>query len=610
MARRGLVLILVPALAAGGAAPSGFAAAQPEVRGGVVRDGAPTARACAAYGYNLERSRLADMMASASPGALPMPSPQYRAPAPSPPVGLAPPPPAASPSVSDVTVTARRAEAAELGRYGPFVPPRPFPRPDTERYPQAAPNAVQRVAEAPVSTFSIDVDTASYSNVRRFLNEGRSPPRDAVRVEELINYFDYDYPQPESRAEPFRSFVALAPSPWAAGKQILHVGLQGYTLPKASRAPVNLTFLVDVSGSMNPADRLPLAKKSLNLLIDQLRPEDKVSMAVYAGAAGVVLEPTAGTDKLRMRCAVEALEAGGSTAGGAGMALAYKLARQNFRQGQVNRVILMTDGDFNVGVTDDKRLEDFVAEQRKTGVYLSVFGYGRGNYQDARMQAISQAGNGTAAYVDSLTEARRLFAQEFTRQVFPIADDVKIQIEFNPARVADYRLIGYETRLLNREDFNNDAVDAGEVGTGASVTALYELTPARGAGSVDPLRYQREDRREGGRAGPAASREIAFLKLRYKRPGAQTSTLAERPITDRDAFGRLDAAPEQTRWAVAVAAYGQRLRGDAALRGGMDWREIGQLAAGAKGEDALGVRAEFLDLVRKASGRRTELGRN
>ncbi|MEO6340207.1 MAG: YfbK domain-containing protein, partial [Caulobacteraceae bacterium] len=402
---------------------------------------------------------------------------------------------------------------------------------------------------------------------------------------------------------PFQTFVAVAPSPWARGKQVVHIGLQGYTLPKANRPPVNLTFLVDVSGSMDPADRLPLAKKSLNLLIDQLRPQDRVSMAVYAGAAGTVLEPTPGTDKLRMRCAVEALNAGGSTAGGAGLALAYRLAKQNYRAGQVNRVILMTDGDFNVGVTNNKSLEDFVADQRKSGIYLSVYGYGRGNYQDARMQTISQAGNGTAGYVDSLTEARRLFAQEFTRELFPIADDVKIQVEFNPARVSDYRLIGYETRLLNREDFNNDKVYAGEVGTGASVTALYEITPVRTGGSVDPLRYQRE-----ARQAPAANQEIAFLKLRYKPPGGRQSILTERPITDRDAVARLENAPEQTRWALAVAAYGQRLRGDPSMQGDFDWGDIRQLAASAKGEDALGVRAEFLDLVRKASGRGMALG--
>ena len=498
----------------------------------------------------------------------------------------------------EAVVTSKRAQDVFAGRYAP--PPR---QPSTERYPQAASNTVKRVAEAPVSTFSIDVDTTAYANVRRFLNDGQTPPRDAVRVEELVNYFDYGYPQPHSRTQPFQTFVAVAPSPWARGKQVLHIGLQGYSLPKASRPPVNLTFLVDVSGSMEPIDRLPLAKKSLNLLIDQLRPQDHVAMAVYAGAAGTVLEPTPGTEKLKMRCAVEALNAGGSTAGGAGLALAYRLARQTYRAGQVNRVIMMTDGDFNVGVTNNRSLEDFVAEQRKTGIYLSLYGFGRGNYQDARMQAISQAGNGTAGYVDSLAEARRLFALEFTRELFPIADDVKIQVEFNPARVVDYRLIGYETRLLNREDFNDDKVDAGEVGAGAAVTALYEITPVRAGGSVDPLRYQRE-----APPAQAASQEIAFLKLRYKPPGGRQSILNARPITDRDAVARLENAPEATRWALAVAAYGQRLRGDPAVQGEFDWADIRQLAASAKGADTLGDRAEFLDLVRKASGRGMTLG--
>ena len=362
---------------------------------------------------------------------------------------------------------------------------------NTEKYPHATSNPVKRVGEDPVSTFSIDVDTASYANVRSFLSDGTLPPRDAVRVEELLNYFDYGYQGPASPEEPFKANVTVTPSPWAAGKEIIHIGLQGYDIAADKQPPVNLVFLIDVSGSMDEPNKLPLVKKALNVLIDQLRPEDRVSMVVYAGAAGAVLPPTAGNQKLTMRCAVEALHAGGSTAGGAGLALAYDLAEQNLGKDAVNRVVLMTDGDFNVGVADPEKLQDFIAEKRKTGVYLSAFGVGHGNYNDLMMQTLSQAGNGTAGYIDTLDEARKLFRDDFSSSLFPIADDVKIQVEFNPAEVSEYRLIGYETRLLDRSDFNNDRVDAGEVGSGASVTALYEITPVGGPLASDPLRYKK-----------------------------------------------------------------------------------------------------------------------
>ncbi|HQP21573.1 MAG TPA: von Willebrand factor type A domain-containing protein, partial [Phenylobacterium sp.] len=337
---------------------------------------------------------------------------------------------------------------------------------DTERYPHAAVQGVRRTADAPVSTFSVDVDTAAYANVRRFLHDGQPPPRDAVRTEELINYFDYGYARPTDPAKPFQPFVAVAPSPWSPGHQLIQIGLQGYDIPRAERPPLNLVFLIDTSGSMSDEAKLPLARKALNLLIDQLRPGDRVAMVAYAGSAGAVLAPTDGTQKLKMRCALTALEAGGSTAGGAGLDLAYALAQQNFDPKAVNRVILMTDGDFNVGVADPARLTDVVADKRKTGVYLSVYGFGQGNYNDTLMQALAQNGNGTAGYVDTLAEARRAFRDDFSGSLFPIADDAKIQVEFNPATVSEYRLIGYEPRLLNREDFNNDQVDAGEVGSG------------------------------------------------------------------------------------------------------------------------------------------------
>jgi Ca-activated chloride channel family protein len=467
---------------------------------------------------------------------------------------------------------------------------------ETEKYPHATQNPIKQVAEAPVSTFSIDVDTASYANVRRFLAAGSLPPRDAVRVEELLNYFDYGYEKPASPATPFQPTVSVMPSPWAQGKEIVHIGLQGYDVASDKQPPLNLTFLIDVSGSMDDPDKLPLAQKALNILVDQLRPEDRVSLAVYAGAAGAIIGPTPGNEKLKIRCAINALHAGGSTAGGEGLALAYQMAEQSYSKQAANRVILMTDGDFNVGVADPAKLQDFIAEKRKTGVYLSAYGLGAGNYNDTMMQTLSQAGNGTAGYIDTLDEARKLFHDDFSSSVFPIADDVKIQVEFNPARVAEYRLIGYETRLLNREDFNNDRVDAGEVGSGAAVTALYEITPAGGPLSSDPLRYRPVSTAQGDDKGG----ELAFLKIRYKLPGEGNSHLIERAIGDADTVASLDQAPEATRWAVAVAAYGQRLRGDAYMQSGYDWDSIRALAQGARGEDAFGLRAEFVKLVRSA----------
>ena len=526
-------------------------------------------------------------------------------------LGFAPRPPERPPAIVRPSKrgppgVAEYSRAPTMTALPPTVAPPPLPIPpvsrsfeaparDTERYPGAVANPVKRTEQEPVSTFSIDVDTAAYANVRRFLNDGAAPPGDAVRVEELINYFDYGYARPTSRETPFRPTVAVAPSPWSGERQILHIGLQGYAAPRAEAPPLNLVFLVDTSGSMSGEDRLPLARKALNVLIDQLRPQDRVAMVAYAGSAGAVLAPTDGRSKLKMRCALGALESGGSTAGGAGLRLAYDLARQNLDKDAVNRVILLTDGDFNVGITEPNRLKDFVAEQRKSGVYLSVYGFGRGNYNDTMMQALAQNGNGTAAYVDTLKEARKLFRDDFQSSLFPIADDVKIQVEFNPARVAEYRLIGYETRLLNREDFNNDQVDAGEVGAGASVTALYEITPVGARPSSDPLRY-------GGKARPAATPtgELAYLKVRYKTPGGATSKLIERPIGAGDTVASLAAAPESTRFAVAVAAYGQKLRGDPWVGEAFGWDAVTALAQGARGDDPDGLRAEFVQLTKAA----------
>lgn len=525
---------------------------------------------------------------------------------------VGPPPPSASPSasansaVSDVVVTGYRAsQQSSLARKKSSSDSivaddvGAFPRgrtPDTERYPNAVANPIRQTATEPVSTFSIDVDTAAYANVRRFLRDGRLPPSDAVRIEELLNYFDYGYAAPGSIATPFKSTVAVAPSPWSPGKQLVHIGVQGFKPAAASRPPLNLVFLVDTSGSMSEADRLPLAQKAMNILIDQLGPQDRVAMVAYAGSAGAVLAPTSGQEKLKMRCALESLQAGGSTAGGQGLALAYALAEKNFDKAAVNRIVLMTDGDFNVGVTSNRRLEDFVADKRKTGVYLSVYGFGRGNYQDERMQTLAQNGNGTAAYVDTVEEARKLFRDDFSSNMAPIADDVKIQVEFNPAAVAEYRLLGYETRMLKREDFNNDAVDAGEVGAGASVTALYEITPVGGPLSSDPLRYGAPPRTPAG----GTANELAFLKIRYKAPGGATSRLIETPILRSQASPSIAAAPEATRWAAAVAGYGLKLRRDTSVPESYDWDQVLALAQGARGTDEFGLRAEFAGLVRNA----------
>jgi Ca-activated chloride channel family protein len=518
----------------------------------------------------------------------PAPPPPYVAPSP---VMMAPPAPA-RPAVISVTPDGRRVVDGVVQ--------------DTERYPDATPNPVKRVTDEPVSTFSIDVDTAAYSNVRRFIAEGTTPPKDAVRVEEMINYFDYGYARPTNPAEPFAITTVVAASPWSAqagpgGRQIVHIGLQGYELPAAERKPLNLTFMVDVSGSMSSPDKLGLAQKTMNLIIDRLRPEDRVAVTYYAGSVGTAVGPTSGSEKLKLRCAVAALDAGGGTAGAQGMVNAYQQAEAAFGRDKVNRILMFTDGDFNVGVTDNRRLEDYVADKRKTGIYLSVYGFGRGNYQDDRMQAIAQAGNGIAAYVDTLDEARRLFGPAFDRGAFPIADDVKIQVEFNPARVSEYRLIGYETRLLNEEDFNNDAIDAGEVGSAASVTALYEITPVGGPSQIPERRYDgnRPDNSLGVGGGDPNG-EIGFVQVRYKLPGQPTSRLIQKVVSNAGA-GRVSAQPpESTRWAMAVAAFGQRLRGDPWMSATFDNAAILDLAQGARGDDPWGERAAFVQIVRAA----------
>ncbi len=374
----------------------------------------------------------------------------------------------------------------------------------------------------------------------------------------------------------------------------MHIGLQGYNIVPRDRPPLNLTLLLDVSGSMGAPDKLPLVIQSMRMLVEQMTARDRVSIVVYAGAAGAVLEPTPGNERGRIIAALENLHAGGSTAGGEGLRLAYTLAEQNFNRNSVNRVIIATDGDFNVGINNPQELEDFIERKRDSGVYLSVLGFGTGNYNDALMQRLAQNGNGVAAYIDTLNEARRVLRDEMASNMFTIANDVKIQVEFNPARVAEYRLIGYETRMLNREDFNNDRVDAGEIGSGHAVTAIYEIVPVGGRTFNDPLRYQNES------APTSTGSEIAFLRIRYKLPGQDTSRLIERPITERDAVRDIARAPESTRWAAAVAGYGQLLRHDQFLRQGYGYDDVINLAQGARGRDEFGWRAEFIQLARSA----------
>ena len=477
----------------------------------------------------------------------------------------------------------------------PVVMPRPIE--DTEQYEDVELSPVRQVAEYPVSTFSSDVDTAAYANVRRFLNEGRLPPRDAVRIEEMINYFDYAYAGPRDAVPPFAGTVSIAPTPWNPDTQILHIGIQGYDIAPVERPRANLVFLVDVSGSMQGQDRLPLLQRSLRMLTERLDDDDTVGIVTYASGVRVVLEPTPGRQRNRILVAIDGLRSGGSTAGAAGIELAYELAARNFDDDAVNRVILGTDGDFNVGISDPERLEDFIAEQRDTGIYLSILGFGRGNLNDLLVQRLTQAGNGNAAYIDSLLEARRVLVDEMTSTLFPIADDLKIQVEFNPAVVAEYRLIGYETRALRREDFNNDQVDAGDIGSGHSVTAIYEITPVGSpARLVDDLRYGDDPAAAGG---TGRDDEYAFLRIRYKLPGEDESRLIDRPITVRDVYAGIDAAPTATRFAAAVAAFGQLLRGDPYL-GDFDFDDVYALASTARGDDPVGLRAEFIQLVRLA----------
>ena len=466
-----------------------------------------------------------------------------------------------------------------------------------DRFQDFETNPVRSALESPVSTFSIDVDTASYAFARRSLKEGFMPDADSVRVEEMINYFPYDWAGPESASLPFNSTVTVMPTPWNEHTQLMHVAIKGYELEQAQKPRSNLVFLIDTSGSMNSADRLPLLRASFKLLVDRLDAEDTVSIVTYAGSAGTVLEPTKASDKRAILNALDRLEAGGTTAGEAGIVEAYRLAESSFVEGGVNRVMLATDGDFNVGQTSDDELKRLIEDKRESGVFLSVLGFGRGNLNDRMMQTIAQNGNGTAAYIDTLAEAEKVLVEEASSTLFPIAKDVKIQVEFNPDAVAEYRLIGYETRALKREDFNNDRVDAGEIGSGHSVTAIYEITPKGSpAQMIDDLRYGAARPAQGA----AASGEYAFVKIRYKAPDEDTSTLIETPVTAANAVSTFAAAREDVRFSVAVAAFGQKLRGTDAVAG-YGYDKIMEIASAARGADPSGYRAEFLSLVRLAS---------
>lgn len=482
----------------------------------------------------------------------------------------------------------RRAPSGAMMSAQMAPPPMPV---DREQYQEITGNPVKRVAEDPVSTFSIDVDTGSYANVRRFLNNGRMPRTDAVRVEELINYFKYNYPAPSDKSAPFKASVAIAPTPWNKNTLLMRVGIKGYEVKTDKRPAANLVFLLDVSGSMNSPDKLPLLKSAFGMLSRQLRADDRVSIVVYAGAAGVVLEPTPGNQHAKITAAMDKLRAGGSTAGGRGIQLAYSTARQAYIKDGINRILLATDGDFNVGTTNFRALLDMVERERKDGISLTTLGFGAGNYNEKLMEQLADKGNGNYAYIDRLSEANKVLVEQLSGTLMTIAKDVKLQVEFNPAVVAEYRLIGYENRMLAREDFNNDKVDAGEIGAGHTVTALYEIALRGGKGlRLEPLRYQETKQPKGG------ANEVAFLKIRYKLPDQDKSKLIEMPIEKGIIDGSINQSDADFRWAASVAAFGQILRGGK-YTGSYSYDDVLALARGARGDDPYGYRGGFLQMV-------------
>ncbi|MDJ0946152.1 MAG: VWA domain-containing protein [Kiloniellales bacterium] len=550
-------------------------------------------------------SRLTSVTVPQAPPPRSVATPNVAAPLADPPVAAKREPKAAEAPAAATSVRRQPLGASVPPQGYARIDPAPIDQPQQryqdvgrDQFESVAENPVRRVAEDPVSAFSIDVDTASYAFVRRELNRGVLPQKDAVRIEELINYFDYAYPLPAERTRPFAPSVTVTPSPWKAGNKLIHIGIKGYDLDPAEKPRSNLVFLLDVSGSMNAPDKLPLMVNSMKLLLDGLAPEDTVAIVTYAGNAGTVLEPTAVAERHKILGALDRLRSRGSTAGAEGIRQAYALAESGFDPEAVNRVILATDGDFNVGITDREELKGFIERKRESGVFLSVLGFGQGNLNDHLMQTLAQNGNGVAAHIDTLNEARKVLVEEAAAALFPIAKDVKIQVEFNSRTVAEYRLIGYETRALKREDFANDRVDAGDIGAGHTVTVIYEITPV-GSGNelIAPSRYQGES--------PARetqfAEEYAFLKIRYKLPDQDTSSLITTPITI-DLESELDAPDtraREARFATAVAGFGQLLKGGT-YTGSFGYDEVIALAQGARGEDPFGYRAEFLNLVRLA----------
>jgi Ca-activated chloride channel family protein len=468
---------------------------------------------------------------------------------------------------------------------------------NTEAYDRVVDNPFLEVTQHPLSTFSIDVDTASYSNIRRFLNAGQMPPKDAVRIEEMINYFSYDYALPAGD-DPFSVDVAIAECPWNPDHLLTRIGLKGMEIGEEERPPANLVFLLDVSGSMQPPNKLPLVRRAMRMLVESLLPDDRVAIVVYAGASGLVLESTSCEEKAAIMSALDRLAAGGSTNGGQGIQLAYDVAEDYFIDDGINRVILATDGDFNVGVTNQGDLIRLIEEQAKSGVFLTVLGFGMGNFKDSTLEKLADKGNGNYAYIDTFNEARKVLVEQLSGTLVTIAKDVKIQIEFNPAEVAAYRLIGYENRLLQAQDFNDDTKDAGEIGAGHTVTALYELIPAGESiddiPTVDPLKYQAPP---AELAEAADSGETMTVKLRYKEPDGDTSKLLEFPITDGGMA--LADAPDDFIFAASVASFGMVLR-DSPYRGYFTYGAVLELAEQSQGADDYGYRAEFIELVDKA----------
>jgi Ca-activated chloride channel family protein len=465
-----------------------------------------------------------------------------------------------------------------------------------EQYQAYADNPVFAVAETPVSTFSIDVDTGSYANVRRFLNGGQLPPKDAVRLEELVNYFPYDYPLPQGDV-PFGVSTELAVTPWNPQTRLLRIAIKASDRSVEELPPANLVFLVDVSGSMHRREGLPMVQGTLKLLVDQLRAQDRVSLVTYAGDSQVVLDSAPGSDKAKIRAAIDQLSAGGSTAGESGIQLAYQQASKHMIDGGINRILLATDGDFNVGISDFDSLKQLAADKRKSGVSLTTLGFGVDNYNERLMEQLADAGNGNYAYIDNLREARKVLVDQLGSTLATVASDVKLQLEFNPAEVSEYRLLGYENRALKREDFSNDKVDAGDIGAGHTVTALYEIVPAGGKGWLEPLRYQ-VSAQPAGKSG-----ELAWLRIRYKAPGEAASRLLERPIARAEAKA-VASASEDLRFAAAVAAFAQQLK-DGRYTGDFDLAQSIELARSAKGEDRFGLRGEFIQLAEIAQSLHT-----